>query len=184
MGSFFPVGWLASPPVAPWPPFHFKEMCPGCCWSGAVCKERRLARQKNNQKKSRGHRINMRTNSPPPHTRLLGPAWSLCMAAHKNKWPFFIVPACLHSIVTRRVQISSFYEPQASHRQWHQPPGPPEAPPSSVLHCQHPAKTPVTPTASPSSHPQVTLKSPQPLPTLLLLVSLSSLCCLLCDCCH
>lgn len=77
----------------------------------------------------------------PPHPGSQSPAWSLCMAAQKKKkWPFFIVLACLHSIVARRVQISSFYEPQGSHRPcvaaaaaWST-----EAQPSSVLHRQHP----------------------------------------------
>lgn len=127
-------------------------MCPGCCWSAAVCKERPPSPP--TQKNPRGCCISMRTNRPPT-PRFLSPAWSLCMAAQKKKWPFFIVLACLHSIVARRVQICSFYEPQGSHRPcvaaavaWST-----GAQPSSVLHRQQPPPplTLPSPPTSPSA---------------------------------
>lgn len=58
------VGRLASPPVVSWPPFHFTEMCPGCCWSAAVCKERPPLAPPH-KKNPRGCCISMRTNRPP-----------------------------------------------------------------------------------------------------------------------
>lgn len=147
------VGRLASPPVVSWPPFHFTEMCPGCCWSAAVCKERPPPHP--HTQKNPKRLLHQHENKQTPHTRVLSPAWSLCMAAQKKKWPFFIVLACLHSIVARRVQISSFYEPQGSHRPcvaaavaWST-----EAQPSSVLHRQQ--------TPPPTPHPPFTPNLPQ-----------------------
>lgn len=156
-----------------------------------LLERRRMQRAPPSPPKTKSKRLpHQHENKPTPHTRLLSPAWSLCMAAHKKKWPFFIVLACLHSIVTKRVQISSFYEPEASHRPcvaaapaaWST-----EAPPSSVLHRQ-------TPPLYLTRPPTLTLDSPQPPSTLmqlllmmllpLLLLLLLLLCCNCCPFCR